>query len=363
MGGESLQRPALAQRIGLSRMAVSELLADLEARGIVTVEGALGGAPGRSQLTYALKSDAALTIGFDIGGTKIAAAIADLRGDVLAETSAPTFSGGLDGLMAQIGKIAEQLCEAANVSRYRVRTAAMGVPAVVDPHSDTLSLAGNLKSLEGSNMREAFSQTLGVEVLIDNDINLALLAEARHGAANGYENVFFVGLGTGVGGALMVNGNLLRGRHGGAGEIGYMPLWRIEAAGVAALEEHVGEAGIRRAYVAAGGDPGHSVRDIFTASGNGDVRASEALDKIATEIARAVLVVFSLVDPDLVVFGGSIGSQIEFVSRVEKQVTAAWSRPIKIVRSSSGGRAGLLGALELARAHLLNEMFGTQPPG
>jgi len=84
MGGESLQRPALAQKIGLSRLAVSELLSELEVRGIVQVQGALGGAPGRSQLSYAINPGAALTLGFDIGGTKVAGAIADLRGQILA---------------------------------------------------------------------------------------------------------------------------------------------------------------------------------------------------------------------------------------------------------------------------------------
>ena len=361
MGGESLQRPALAQRIGLSRLAVSELLASLEVLGLVRVEGALGGAPGRSQLSYALKADAALVLGFDVGGTKVAGAIADLRGQILAEITEPTAQTGAADLVAQLGRITEALCRSADVPRFRLRVGAVGVPAAVHPATADLSLAGNLPGLEGSNLQAGLREALGVDVLIDNDVNMALLAEVGQGGARDRQNAAFIALGTGIGGALMINGRLLRGAHGGAGEIGYMPLWRIDAPGVPSLEEQVGEAGIRRAYVAAGGDPAHTVRDIFAAAGEGTHTALLVLDQAAEHVARAVLALLALLDPDLIVFGGSIGARSEFIARVERLVAATWLRPIGIVRSQSGGRAGLLGALELARGHLLEDLFGALP--
>lgn len=359
MDAESLQRPALAQKIGLSRLAVSDLLADLEVRGLVQVAGALGGAPGRSHLSYTLKQDAALALGFDVGGTKVAAAIADLRGHILAEMTEPTAKGSSDSLVAQLDRIADALCEKAGIPRFRLRQAAIGVPAAVHPQDATLSLAGNLPGLEGNNLRARLVEALGLDVLIDNDVNLALLAETSQGAAKGNNNVAFIALGTGIGGALMINGQLLHGAHGGAGELGYMPLWQIEAPGVAALEDRVGEAGIRHAYVAAGGSPAFSVRDIFAAAEGGEAIALQTLDNIAAQVARALLVVLALVDPDMVVFGGSIGSRPEFIERLQKHISAAWMRPITIARASSGGRAGLIGALELARHTMLDDMFGT----
>jgi len=359
MHAESLQRPALAQKIGLSRLAVSDLLADLEVRGLVQVAGALGGAPGRSHLSYTLKQDAALALGFDVGGTKVAAAIADLRGHILAEITEPTAQDSSGSLVAQLDRIADALCEKAGTPRFRLRQAAIGVPAAVHPEDATLSLAGNLPGLEGDNLRTRLVEALGLDVLIDNDVNLALLAETSQGAARGQDNVAFIALGTGIGGALMINGQLLHGAHGGAGELGYMPLWQIEAPGVAALEDRVGEAGIRHAYVAAGGSDTFSVRDIFAAAEKGEAIALQTLDNTAAQVARALLIVLALVDPDTVVFGGSIGSRPEFIERVQKHISAAWMRPIAIARSSSGGRAGLIGALELARHTMLDDMFGT----
>lgn len=361
MGGESLQRPALAQRIGLSRLAASELLADLEVRGLVQVEGMLGGAPGRSQLSYALKADAALVVGFDVGGTKIAGAIADLRGQVLAETTHPTVQSGAADLVAQLGRITDELCRQAGVPRFRLRTGAVGVPAAVHPVTADLSLAGNLPGLEGGNLRASLREALGVKILIDNDVNLALLAEVDQGAGPRRENAAFIALGTGIGGALMINGRLLRGAHGGAGELGYMPLWQIDGPGVASLEDRVGEAGIRRDYVSRGGDASHSVRDIFGAAAEGDQAALATLDAAAYHTARAALAVLALLDPSHLIFGGSIGSRPEFIERVERLVSATWLRPVQIVRSRSGGRAGLLGALEMARSDLLDDLFGAMP--
>lgn len=361
MTDELQQRPALAQKIGLSRMAVSELLAGLETRGLVQIAGAIGGVPGRSQLSYAIKADAAMAVGFDIGGTKVAGALSDLRGQILAEVTEPTVQTGAEDLVAQLGQMTTALCEQAGVPRFRLRVGAVGVPAAVHPETADLSLAGNLPGLEGANLRTALAEAMGVDVLIDNDVNLALLAEVGLGSAQGKQNVAFVALGTGIGAALMINGRLLRGAHGGAGEIGYMPLWRIDAPGVPSLEEQVGEAGIRRAYVAAGGDAAHTVRDIFVAEEAGDRAAMVALDAAGEHVARAMLAMLALVDPDMIVLGGSIGARPEFIARVEHKVLGTWGRPVQLVRSQSGGRAGLLGSLELARRHMLEEMFGALP--
>lgn len=361
MAGEPQQRPALAQKIGLSRMAVSDLLAELERRGFVDVAGALGGVPGRSQLSYALKADAAVAVGFDVGGTKVAAGLSDMRGQVLAEMTEPTVLTGAAELVAQLGRMTAAMCEEAGVARYRLRAGAVGVPAAVHPETADLSLADNVPGLEGTNLRAALTEAIGAEVVIDNDVNLALLAEVSQGAAQGKDNVAFIGLGTGIGGALMINGQLLRGAHGGAGEIGYMPLWRIDAPGVPSLEEQVGEAGIRRAYVAAGGDATKSVRDIFAGAENGDAAAAAALDAAGEHVARAALALLALVDPDLIVLGGSIGARPEFIERVERRVLDTWQRRVRLVRSQSGGRAGLLGALELGRRHMLAELFGSLP--
>ncbi|HWV21475.1 MAG TPA: ROK family protein, partial [Devosia sp.] len=104
-----------------------------------------------------------------------------------------------------------------------------------------------------------------------------------------------------------------------------------------------------------------TVRDIFAAAAGGDGAATTALDAAGEHVSRAILALLALVDPDMIVLGGSIGARPEFIARVEKRVLDTWERKVGLVRSQSGGRAGLLGALELARRHLLDEMFGALP--
>lgn len=358
MTTNALQRPALARRLNLPRQDVSDLLAKLESRGFVNVRGAQDGVPGRSQLAYSLRVDAALAMGFDVGGTKIAAALCDMRGKILQEHTEETQRGGAEEFVAQLAAIADRLCQRAELPRYQVRNTSIGVPAVVDPATGCLSFAGNLPGLEGIALRETLTKVLGGEVQLDNDVNLALVAETAHGKTEASGNVAFVALGTGIGAALMVDGHHLRGAFGGAGEIGYLPLWQLEPAGTATMENQIGEAGIRRAYVEAGGAADASVRTIFDAAAKGETAAVQTLDRTAEAVARGVVSILALVDVDQVIFGGSIGAREEFIDRVRTLVSSAWIRSIAIRRSDAGSRAGLLGSVETARQRLLNDLFG-----
>jgi predicted NBD/HSP70 family sugar kinase len=361
MDSPGLQRPELSRKIGLPRIAVSDLLANLEIRGMVQVAGSINGMPGRSQQFYTLRNTAALALGFDVGGTKLAGALCDMRGNILAERTVPTTRNGAAALVDQIATMANAMCADASLPRAHVRHTTIGLPAAVDPVQGSLSMAGNLPGLEGVALLEPLSLALGCAVHLDNDVNLALIAELAHGSAQGEDNVAFVALGTGIGSALLINGHLLRGAFGGAGEIGYMPLWQLEMAGLPALEYRVGEAGIRHLYRAAGGASEHSVRDIFDAAAAEDVAACAALDSSAETVARGLVCLLSLVDAQVVVLGGSIGARQEFIDRVQTRMAQSWIRPVQIRRSDAGGRAGLLGALELARQSMLENLFGPLP--
>ncbi|UXN71086.1 ROK family protein [Devosia neptuniae] len=360
----ALQRPALAKRVGVSKQTVSELLSVLEQRGLVQVAGPLNGLPGRSSLSYALRPDAALALGFDIGGTKIAAALVDLRGAVLAETVVPTAVGGLDQLVGQVVDLAETLARSAGVQRFRVQACAVGVPAAVNPATGILNLAANLPGLEAVDLHARLTKALNCPVSIENDVNLALLGEVASGSGQGKRDIAFVALGTGVGAGLMVNGRLLRGANGGAGEIAYLPLpdHRTTARSLAQghFETIVGEAGIREAFARRGGAADVSVRAIFDLATAGDTRALQTIDELAGHVALGIVSLIALVDPELVVLGGSVGARPELIERVQAELAARFERPVPIVASNTGARAGLAGALEMARRQLMADLFGEE---
>ncbi len=358
----ALQRPALAKRIGVSKQTVSELLSVLEQRGLVRVAGPLNGLPGRSSLTYALRPEAALALGFDIGGTKVAAALIDLRGTVLAETIEPTAHGDLDKLIAQLAGLADRLVAEAGAQRFHIQACTVGVPAAVNPATGILNLAANLPGLVAVDLHARLTAALGCPVAVENDVNLALLGEVAAGCGQGKRDIAFVALGTGVGAGLMVNGRLLRGATGGAGEIAYLPLPEHGTTERSLIQGHfetvVGEAGIREAFVRRGGGAELPVRAIFDAAAEGDVRALETIDELAGHVALGIVSLIALIDPELVVLGGSVGARPELIERVRHQLATRFERPVPILPSTTGARAGLAGALETARRHLLADLFG-----
>ncbi|GLQ11358.1 sugar kinase [Devosia yakushimensis] len=360
----ALQRPALARRIGVSKQTVSELLSVLEQRGLVRVAGPLNGLPGRSSLSYALRPEAALALGFDIGGTKIAAALIDLRGTVLAETIEPTAHGDLDQLVGQLAGLATALTERAGAQRLHVQACTVGVPAAVNPATGILNLAANLPGLVAVDLHARLTAALGCPVAIENDVNLALLGEVAAGCGKGKSDIAFVALGTGVGAGLMVNGRLLRGATGGAGEIAYLPLPDHGTTERSLIQGHfetvVGEAGIREAFVRRGGAADLPVRAIFDAAAAGDARALETIDELAGHVALGIVSLIALIDPELVVLGGSVGARPELIERVRHQLATRFERPVPILASNTGARAGLAGALETARRHLLADLFGEE---
>lgn len=358
----ALQRPALAKRVGISKQAISELLSVLEQRGLVQVDGPFNGLPGRSTQSYALRPSAALALGFDIGGTKIAAALTDLRGAVLAETIEPTAHGDLDQLVGQLVELANGLARKAGAQRFRIQACTAGVPAAVNPATGILNLAANLPGLVAVNLQARLTLALGCPVFIENDVNLALLGEVADGCGKGKSDIAFLALGTGVGAGLMVNGRLLRGATGGAGEIAYLPLPDHQTSKRSLAQGHfetvVGEAGIREAFARRGGAPDLSVRAIFDLAAAGDARALQTIEELAGHVALGIISLIALVDPELVVLGGSVGARPELIERVRRELELRFDRPVPIMASNTGARAGLAGALETARQNLLADLFG-----
>ena len=168
------------------------------------------------------------------------------------------------------------------------------------------------------------------------------------GCASRCRNAAFLALGTGVGLGLLIDDKLFRGACGSAGEIADLPIGRdptsqIPAAG-GTFELEVGSLAIVDRYRREGGTAAATVRDIFQRLEQGDAVAASVLDTTAHCVALAVVTLQSLLDLELIVFGGSIGVRPELYERVQRALPALFSRPITIAPSQLGDRAGLIGA-------------------
>jgi len=292
--------------------------------------------------------DAAYCFAADLGGTKLAAALADEEGRIVAELAEPTDPRGASHVAAQLVACADTLARSAGVGATQVRQAMVGLPGAVDPRTGRISLIPNIAGLEDFDMLGYLRARFGAGVAIENDVNLAMLGEHALGCASRCRNAAFLALGTGAGLGLLIDDKLYRGASGAAGEIADLPIGRDPTAklptATGTFELEVGSHAIMDRYRRQGGTTATTVRDIFGLLEKGDPVAASVLEETARWVALAVVTLQSLLDLELIVFGGSIGVRPELYERVRRTLPSLLSRPIDIAPSQLGDRAGIVGA-------------------
>lgn len=359
--GGPISRAEIARGTGLSKQTISEVMRELERDGWVREEGQIQGAVGRSAVTYAIRPDAAFVLGIDLGGTKLHLALADLHGQIAAEIVEPTQQEGGAAVVEQIGRLADILIARAGIARERLRCGVMGSPGIIDPKSGAIAIAPNIPGLDTIDVCGALRARLGIDVTIENDVNLAATGEHWRGGSRGASTFAFIALGTGIGMGLFADGRVLRGARGAAGEIAYLPLggdpYDARGMRLGTLESAVGSAAIAQRYAALGGDAGCTVRDIFDRLEDEDA-ARIAIDEVARVIATAILAVHSIIDPEVVVLGGSIGARPELARSIATHLKACMAQPARIEISALGSRATLIGAIGSAIDLVHQALFG-----
>lgn len=356
-----ISRAELARVTGLSKQTMSEVFRELEEGGWVEVSGRSQGPLGRSATAYTVSPQRALVFGADVGGTKIRAALADMTGQIAAESVVETDPSGGDRVIAQIAGLADSLAEGAGLPRARVLAGTIGIPGAFDARRGRLAMVPNIAGLEGVTIRDRLEQALGFSVRIGNDVNMAAKGEQWRGEAAGTPSFVFIALGTGIGMGVINDNRILAGARGAAGEIAMLPVgadpYDSRTFRSGALETAVGSAAIRDRYEALGGEQGLGVREIVDRIAQGDARAATVVDEVARCVGAAILAVAAVVDPECVILGGSIGSRPELLGRVQKAVAGCMPMPPLVKISRLGSRAGLLGTLAEGLEKLQDELF------
>lgn len=359
----SVSRAELARLTGLSKQTMSDVARALEDAGWIVDSGLTSGAPGRRATTYKLQERHALALGIDLGGTKVNLALADLLGGVVDEMTEPTDPRGGRHVIRQIGRGLRAVAARAGLAPSRVRVGAMGCPGVVEQGTGRILLAPNIPGLDAFDVGAALGEELGFPVSVENDVNLAALGERAHPSRKTFDNLVFIALGTGIGMGIVANGRLVRGARGAAGEIAYLPLGAdpFDSRGfrLGTLETAVGSAAIVDRYRAFGGDHTLDVQGIFDRLTAGEVAASRTLDDVARLLVQAVMAVSAVLDPDLLVFGGSIGARPELVSAIQRIAASLPGARPPIEASALGSRAVLAGAVRHAVEQLDRGLFAS----
>jgi predicted NBD/HSP70 family sugar kinase/biotin operon repressor len=363
--GGPISRASISKQTGLSKQTISEIVRQLEIEGWVRETGRTSGHIGRTAVTYELVPDAAYIAAVDLGGTKVRVAIADLTCQVFAEEVAPTDRRGGKAVIDQIVDMCFRAADAQGIPRDRIRLAVIGAPGAPDDATGRILLAPNIAGFDTMNVAAAFEAGFGFDVMLENDVNLAVLGENWLGQGQGIDNLAYIALGTGIGGGLMVGGNLVRGAGHAAGELGFLPFgsdpFDPESLRSGAFERVVASAGIIERFRVASGET-LSVPAIFDRASAGDAAALAVLDDTARYLARGIGAIAAIANPQKVILGGSIGLRPEILSRVKTFLPQCFPYPVDIEASLLGARAAIIGAAAIGLGHLHNTLFGADAP-
>jgi predicted NBD/HSP70 family sugar kinase len=371
-----LTRAQLSEHTGVSKVTVSQMLARLEERGLVMIAGEQAGGRGPNAALYSVIPSSAYVAGLYVEFDLVRVTVADVAGNRVADVSMNPDGG--DDLVGLVREAISQACASAGIGLENLAAVVIGSPGVLDPRTGAPRLAVNLPTWQ-EGVLDGLRAVLHTPVLIENDVNLAAMAERAVGAAAGLDDFAFVWLGVGLGLATVIGGEVRRGSGGAAGEIGWMP---VHGAPLPVGNEHPGKAGLQalagglavQALAAEYGFRGPTPADAIAAaiadlthagSGPGDSQAAAAaafLDELAQRVSIGVAAVCVVLDPSLVVLGGTVGKAggTELATRVAAEVARICLARPAVVPASVPDEPVLRGALQAAlvqaRARLLGSL-------
>lgn len=312
------------------------------------------------------------SIGIDIGGTKIAGALVDADGVIVRELRVPTPASDPDAIADSVVDLIKELSDG-----VEVQAAGVAAAGFVDAERANIVYAPNL-SWRNEPFKAKLDARLDIPVFIDNDANAAGWAEYRFGAGRGYRHMVMLTIGTGVGGAIITDGRLLRGGFGVAAELGHIrhiPNGRLCGCGRHGCIEQYGSgtALLRSAIELATSENPKGSRlsqlmkenggeltgaEVYQAINEGDTGALELLSDLGIALGKTIATLAAVLDPEIVVIGGGVSAAGELLLTPMREaylgsLSAKGFRPeLKIVTAEFVNDAGVVGAADLARGEL-----------
>jgi glucokinase len=302
-----------------------------------------------------------VTLGIDIGGTGIKAALVDEAGRILQHSETPTRAQeGAAAVMGRVEHLARSL-----ISRSGAPVTACGVGSAgrIDYRRGTVVFAsGNLPGWTGQQLGPELSQRLGMPVAVDNDVNVAAIAEGWIGSARGTANYLMLTLGTGVGGAIVIGGKLWRGARFGAGEVGHMALYphglACNCGGQGCAEQYVSAKALTRKaneQLDNKAHPFRGIREVLSAAERGSPfrrdAARKGVERFTADLALFLMNLQQGFDPQTIVIGGGIVRLGFWWDRLLEAVSRECrprSLTVRLKKAHCGPLAGVVGAARLA---------------
>ncbi|MFI5065480.1 MAG: ROK family protein [Streptosporangiales bacterium] len=374
--GGPMTRAQVGERTGLSKVTASQLLSRLEERGLVATVGEQAGGRGPNAALYAVVPSSGYVAGLHVEHDEVSAGVADITGQVVTQISVDP-NGAANPVELVRGAVATA-CSSAGVQMSRLKALVIGTPGVLDPSTGDPRLAVNLPAWH-EGVLEALRADLRQPVTIENDVNLAAMAERAVGVAQGADDFVLMWIGVGLGLATFIGGRVHRGVAGAAGEIGYLPVpgvplpQDVSHPATGAFQSLVGAQAVRplaagygfpAPTAAAAGRAAVAAVAAGEAGDGGDERGSAFHAELAARVATGVAAVSVVLDPGLVVLGGEVGQAggTALASRVAAEVRRICPARPEVVPTGVAGqpvlRGAILAAVDQARSELLASVAG-----
>lgn len=311
-----------------------------------------------------------LTVGIDLGGTKMQVGVVDAKNRVLGECRRKTRGEeGLRAVVERMRESVERACADAGVEPSRIAAVGVGAPSAID-HARGIAIRAVNLGWTNVPLRDLLKKALGRPVALDNDVNVAAWGESSLGAARGMRDVIAVWVGTGVGGGLVIDGRLHRGHFFTAGEIGHTVVDPAAAPGLRTIEEISSRTGIVHALrrlmpandpsplarrLAEQGGPRIGSSMIAEAFAQGHPVVVSVIDHAASQLGLVLANLATVVCPEAIVLGGGVTEALgkPWIARVktafDRWVFPETLRACRVLASDLGDHAGMLGAALQAR--------------
>lgn len=362
----ALHAAEIARLIGLSRPTTAEILRGLADVGLVQELTPGADDSKRARSVYEAISDVKIALAIDIGSKYIRAASGDLNLKMLSHSSIPLKSLALKDLVAAMHAAVDASLKISGYTIKDVATIVVGTPGVINQSTGIISIAGTIASLDGVDLASLIADEFGIRPKLENDINLVTVAEQFCGHGREIEDFAVLSVGSGLGSGLVVNGKLLRGHRGAAGEVFFIPFGdpldthrsqsNPSADSIAELARTLAKK-IRKSSLS---EP-FSTIDILAAAKAGDELAKAVVAIEAERIALYIAAISAVTDVELVVLSGGIGRQAAFfLDQIQTLISKVLPFPPRIEVSTLGDTGILIGALNIATKAACDLIFSTK---
>ena len=354
--GDNVSRSSLAKELKLSLPSISRIVGTLINKKYV-IEAGLGKSSGGKKPTIIrFNEERAYVIGIGVDVNFIDIMLSDISGNEKRNIYKKFLRDkSPKDMIKTIVKYIDEIIKDAEVEDDKVEVVSLGIPAMVESETGLVRMCPTIPSWEGINLGEVLSGEINKDVLVDNEANMSLLGERWRGEAQNINNAIFIGVGTGVGAGILINGKIFRGHNGSAGEIGNMfidrNLNKRNSQPYGQFEYLASNKALREKVM--GVDSNSEVKQTIKKLAKNDDIKKDSILEIVDNFAFGVANLITVLNPELVVIREDLFYESDyFFNYLKDKIYNLMSFKTRIVKSSLKERAVTIGAIRLAMKYL-----------